>query len=366
MHIALILDNERLLHESVMLSRLSVGLIDEGCTLTRIIPTGHRAVPGERSDGVAGIATNISVPLRVLPWLRRSRAEQVADALPRTVPDVVYAWGKDTWTLARDLGRRFECPVAINIWCADLLRSLPRGRHARAFSAFITPTRPLADALREVVDPSLVSRVPQGVVIPKSPWPVFGDPQRPAAAAIIGSGRDVVSYRALLSGLSRVLKQNGSLHAFIELRGPQQHEIWRHARRLELLESISAITDAARFRSLLTQCDTLILPERYGEVRSLTLDAMAMGVPVVAAEDHFLDYLIAEETALLVTEAEPEQWTTQLLKLLSSPEFPRQLGLSARKYVQQHHSSTSQVSKLLETLKRAVHGDTIGFAATSQ
>jgi len=366
MHIALILDDERLLHEALMLSRLCVGLMDEGCTLTRLVPIEPTGRGGRYDEGPAGVTTRLAVPMKVLPWMRKTRAEQIAQAMERSLPDAIYGIGRDTWQLTCDLGKYLQRPAAISVWSADLIGRIPHGRSASVLGAFVAPTRPLADALRETVDPNLVCHVPHGVAIAKQSWPVFQDSDRPVALAVVGSGRDVTSYRALLGGYSRLVRDNYAVHAFIELRGPQQHEIWRYARRLDILGSISTITDAARFRSLITQCDALVLPERYGEVRSLVLDAMAMGLPVVAADDPFLDMLIAEETALLVDEAEPDAWAVQLRKLLSSPDFAQKLGLAGREYVQQHHRSSRQISALLEMFNRLIHGETIDYSAAVQ
>ncbi len=365
MHIALIIDSERMLHEGPMLSRLCVGLLDSGNNVTRIVPAVTERGSEPRRDSASGVANQISVPMKVLPWLRRPRVEQVAQAMQRSDPDVVYGWGRETWPLALDLSKRFECPAAINIWSVDLLRVMPKGRLSTSVGAYIAPSRALATAAREVVDASLVSYVPQGVAIPTEPSSIFEDPQRPISIAVIGSGRDLLSYRALLNGMSKLLKQNFNVQIALELRGPQQHEIWKQAQRLELLGNISAITDAARFRSLLTHCDMLVLPERFGEVRSLILEAMACGLPIIAAEDPYLDFLIADETALLVPDAEADLWAAQLRKLLSSPDFSRQLGRAGRRYVQEHHASSSQVSALQATLERAVHGESFDFSSGS-
>lgn len=366
MHIAMIFDEERLLHERIMLSRLCVGLIDEGCTLTRIVPHQPDAAPDDPGQSDLGLAARISVPMKVLPWMRSTRADGIAQAMQRAMPDVIYALGYESWQVATDLARAIERPVAINIWCAQLLRKLPRGRAAELINAFVAPTQPLVEALRELVDPELVSFVPQGVSVPTDPWPVFSDPNRTIALAVVGSGHDLVSYRALLGGLSRVITENSNIHVFLELRGPQQHEIWRQANRLELLANVSAITDAAQFRSLLTQCDMLVLPERVGELRSIVLEAMAMGLPIVTAHDPILDIFVPDKTALVVRDPEPEQWYKGIHKLLSSKEFARDLGLSARKYVQDQHRSSDQVAALLETLGQILHGGSIDFPADPQ
>jgi len=366
MQVLMLADRSFARREHAMLRRLEVGLLDEGCTLTRLVPIEPTGRGGRYDEGPAGVTTRLAVPLKVLPWMRKTRAKQIAQALERSRPDAVYGVGRDTWQLTCDLANQLECPAAISVWSADLVSRVPGSRGASTIGAYVAPTRPLADALRDSVDPNLVCYVPQGGAIAKKPWPVFQDPNRPVALAVVGSGRDVASYRALLGGYSRLVRDNYAVHAFLELRGPQQHEIWRYAHRLEILSSISTITDAAKFRSLLTQCDALILPERYGEVRSLVLDAMAMGLPVIAAEDPFLDMLIADETALLVSDPEPDGWAVQLRKLLASPDFARKLGLAGRQYVTEQHRSSDQISALLEMFNRLIHGETIDYTAAVQ
>lgn len=362
----MIIDDERLLHERIMLSRLCVGLIDEGCTLTRIVPQNSEGAANEPGQSELGLAARIAVPMKVLPWMRKSRAESIAQAMQRAVPDVIYAIGYEAWQVALDLAKHIERPVALNVWCAQLLRKLPNARAAHAVNAYIAPAHQLVAALRERVEPELVSYVPQGVAVPAESWPVFSKPNQTTSLAVVGSGVDIISYRALLSGLSRIFSEYSNVHVFMELRGPQQHEIWRQAHRLEMLANVSAITDAAQFRTLLTQCDVLILPERVGELRSLVLEAMAMGLPVVAAKDPMLDIFKADENALIVNEAEPERWFDAIHKLLSSHDFAKQLGSAGRKYVQENHRSSDQVSALLETLGQVVHGGTIDFRANTQ
>ena len=358
MHIVMIIDAERILHEHPMINGLTAGLVDAGCTVTRIVPAKLDPQIRETQLSATAVAKQISVPLKVLPWLRRPRLEQVTEAMPRPDPDVVYGWGQETWSLAMGPVQTIRVSGGIGtsgrlILLRPCREAVPRRR--------LAPTSRHADRSQmhfaRFVDPSLVSYVPQGVTVPETPGRVFADQSRPIAMTIVGSGRDLLSYRAMLSGISRVMQNELNLHAVLELRGPQHHEIWRHARRLELLGNISAITDAARFRTLLVHCDMLVLPERFGEIRSLTLEAMAMGIPVVAADDPVIDFLIADETALIVTEAEADSWATQLRKLLSSQEFSQQLGMAGRRFVQQHHSLDRQVNTLLETLKRAVHGE---------
>jgi len=363
MHVALIVDEERLLHEHTTLNRLSIGLIGEGVQLTRIIPDLLPSQAVDTGEQRVALATKLQAPMKVLPWVRRERAERLLEALEKGLPDVLYALGNDAWSLGLDLARATNRPLVVDMWSAEQIRRAPRGRRAAAVAGYVAPTRPMAEALRQRVEPDLVCLVPPGVASPAAPRSILPDPDKAIALAIIGGGRDMPAYRALLGGLSRVVREMPQVQAFLELCGPHEHEIWRHAHDLELLQNVSAITDAAQHRSLLTRCDLLLMPERYGELRSIMLEAMACGMPVLAGDDPFLDMLVDGESAMIVPATEPDEWARQLTRLLTEPEAARAIGLAGRERIASHHRSSDHVSRLLETFERITSGGAYPFDA---
>jgi hypothetical protein len=366
MHVAAIIDEERLAHERPMLDRLLVALINDDARITRVLPRESDAQPGP-DDSRLGLTPRIHAPMRVLPWMRRQRIEAIVEAMSSALPDVIHVVGERAWGLALELAGEIDRPVTIDVWSSALVRRVPHGRAARHVGGYVAATQPIAQALRRRVGEELVWLVRPGVAAAK---PRAERAARAAtdtiALAIIGGGRDMPAYRAVLAALSRVMTQMPHVQAVLELRGPHEHEIWRVVQRLDLLGRVSSITDAALHRPLLTQCDFLLLPERVGEVQSLVLEAMALGMPVVASEDPALDMLIADGTAALVAGAKAAEWVQALQRLLSQPTEARELGERGRAHVLEHHRSSSQAAGLRRLFERIISGGAYRFKAATK
>jgi hypothetical protein len=363
MHVALIVDEERLAHEHTTLNRLSIGLIGDGVQLTRIIPETLPSAAADEVEQRMALATKLQTPMKVLPWSRRGRTERLVEAMEKSPPDVLYAMGDEAWSLGLDLARTMERPVALDLWSAEQVRRVPRGHRAASVAAYTVPTRPISEALGQRVDPALVRLVRTGVAMPAQPREILADPENDIALAILGGGRDVPAYRAMLAGLSTVVRVMPQIQAFLELSGPHEHDIWQQARKLDLLHNVSAITDAARHRSLLTRCDVLLLPERFGEVRSVILEAMAFGMPVLAGDDPHLDMLEHGASAVIVANDESEEWGRHLKEILGDPEKARTLGRAAHDRIAAEHRSSSHVECLVDTFQRIVTGGSYPFRA---
>ena len=98
------------------------------------------------------------------------------------------------------------------------------------------------------------------------------------------------------------------------------------------------------------------MPERYGELRSLLLEAMAFGIPVIAGDDPFLDMLVDGESATIVTQSDAEGWARQLQRLLTDTEAARAIGQAGRRRIAADHRSSDQVSRLIEQFHRITTG----------
>ncbi len=358
MHIALIVDEERLESEESLYQGICTGLIANDVQLTVVLPEPAGDVLVSEPDEIERIEVRMKVP----PWMRRSRAHQIAGMLEAGVPDLLHAVGEDAWKVGLDLARVLDRPVTLDLWAAEQVARVPHSRSAKRVAAYIAPTEPIAESLRQRVDAELVSHVPIGVVVPSSVPSVLQRHDESIGLAIVGTGRDMPAYRAMLTGLSRVTRELPQIQACLELRGPFEHEIWRLARRLDLLGHISTIVNAARHRPLLTGCDLIIWPEQLGIVRSLLLEAMASGLPVLAAWDPNLDMLIHQQTAHLVGEPDPDEWARRLRQLLGEPEAARRLGASARAWVETNNLLDDHVAALQRAFGQVISGGAHVFA----
>ncbi|MHC4079837.1 MAG: glycosyltransferase family 4 protein [Planctomycetota bacterium] len=361
-HIALIIDHERLVRERGLLERTSLGLGEHGCRVTVILPQAAQIDDEPEAELPLPAASHIWARMKVPPWMRRVRTRRVADALATSEPELLHAVGEQAWALGLDLAKLLDRPVTLDVWSAEQVRRVPHARAASHVAGYITPTEPIADALRQRLEPDLVSMVPFGVELPAEPRTVLADRDGAIALAIIGSGLDATSHRPMLTGLSRLTKEFPQIQACLELRGPNQHEIWRQARRLDLLGHISTIDDAALHRALLTGCDVLVVPERLGQVRSLILAAMALGMPVMANDDPYLDMLMADQTAIIVEQDDPDQWADNLRRLLTDPDLAPRIGGAARAWVAEHHRPDDHVESLEAAFQQVLSGGAHTFA----
>lgn len=361
MHVAMIIDEERLATERRMLSRLVVGLIGEGATVTRILPDSEAMRSEESQEPDVSLAPRIDAPMRVLPWMQSSRAARLLDALERSTPDILYALGRQTWPIGLEMARLLERPLAVHVWAASLLRRLPRGRAAGQVAGYVAPTQPLVRALQARVGSDLVSRVPLGVGVPREARQILADPATAVGMAIVGGAHDLGAWEAALQGLARVIRVAPQIQALIQLQGPRAHEVWRVASRLDVLGHLSAHRDIRQYRDLITRCDLLVLPEASGAAGSLILDAMAAGMAILARADPWQEVLQPEETAVVIDGPDPGQWAAALRRGVEEPESLRAIGKRAHGLVASDYRSADQVQGLLRTFDRILSGDVYAF-----
>jgi len=366
MHLAIVIDDERLEQEQSLLHRLCIGLMSDGVQVTRIVPDSIQQERIDQGEQRIALAARVQTSLRVLPWMRANRLAKLLGSMERSQPDVIYAVGTKAWTIAGDLAHALDRPLLIDVWSVSVAESM---RHVSshlpsgvAVAGFIAPCDGIANVLRQRVDPALVAVIPMGVPVPAQVRPVMRNPDA-ACLAMLGRCRDVAAYQSLLAGLSRVLKQFRGVQLVIELRGPGEHEIWREAERLELLGAVSAIGSASLYRDLLVGCDAIVMPEVGGELRSIMLECMASGVPIVANEDAALNMLAAGDLSATVAAPGPEAWATLLSRLLQEPEWTRSLGQQVRSIVNDQHRSSRHAERMISLMDQVKTGGSLRFDA---
>ena len=339
-----------------MLNRLCIGLMAEGVQVTRVVPDTALPDAVDQLEQRIALAPRIETPMRVLPWLRAQRTSRVVEQLEKKMPDALYAVGQRAWGLGNELAAQFERPVLIDVSLPDQVRVAPRPMDASTIAGYVASTPEVGKALSARIDPALISLVPMGVALPSSlPHPPDVD-NRPIAIAVIGSGRDTKAYQVVLDAIKRIVSDGVAVQVFLELRGPNEHELWRLAGKLDLLGVVTVIGDASLHRSLVIECDVVVLPDAPGEPRSIILEAMAHAIPVIARRDDMLASLINEQTASVFTGHDSATIALEISKMCQSDEAARQLGERGRAWIEVHHRSSHQVQKLFKTFEQVFSG----------
>ncbi len=370
MHVALIANTAWLDEELAVFRHLVVGLLDEQVRVAQVVPTGL-----SEEESIA-FGERITWTDSSWNYLRRRRIRMLADALEELGVNLVHALDGRMWEGALDLAQAlnvaavFTANSAMDVTQARrLARQLDPSR-----TAFAAGTQPLAQAIeREVAETQvLVEYIPPGVIVPDG-----GMDQRleqaaeqaaesspsdthPLCAVITGNGRYDDDYEALCAALASILKEHPQSQFFLDGMGDEQHQLWQAAQRHNLLANLSFVPRRLGHRELLLRADLLLQPQALGRTRSITLQAMAAGKPVIARNDPWLDYLIDDTTAWVIDDAAPEPWVAALRRAFEHPEQARQLGRSARQWIR-HNRPVSRHVDHTRMLYHRVTGEGIKF-----
>jgi len=364
MRILMIADESFARREHAMLRRLQVGLIDEGA---RILQAWPRSLGNpEGSPLITQVSfedkgSAISLSLRARRLIRdAAQAEASSSGQLSSGPlevDVVHGFGPACWAMSAEVARLLEVPLALDVSSdaglariADTERRLMRGTAGSdAAGVWIAPDQAMADALTgSCAWPVRV--VPWGVHVPRELPRLAAASQRMEetsslrSACVFPSGSDAEPLCALLEGLKRYLETTGNqvLVFFDDRSFSGSHSAWRHAERLGLLESISVVAGMESRRDLVLHADILIHPDARGEHRTLTLDAMASGLVVVALADELVSWLVKDQTAIIVAEPRAELWEAALARSFDRSRCEPLLR-SAHRYVSEHHVAHAHV-----------------------
>ncbi|MEE9212173.1 MAG: glycosyltransferase, partial [Phycisphaeraceae bacterium] len=337
---------------------LVVGLIDEQVRVAQVVPEG---LSEEESSAFGERLTWHDSRWRLV---RRHRLSRLAEPLGALGVMLLHALDGRVWEGTLRLAHRLNCAAVFGAGSAlDVAQVAHMGRVIDPTRmAFAAATAPLAKAIRQRLDPQvIVDVIPTGVHVPDElPGTASRADPEALCAVITGNGQFDADYLALFTALPAILADYPQAQFFLDGMGSDQHQLWQAARRLDLLSNLSLIPRRLGHRELLLRADVLIHPQALARSRSLTLRAMAHGLPVLARQDRWLDYLIDGQTAWVVDRCKPEPWGELIRRLLDDPQAASTLGRGARQWVQQHRLAATQVEQMRQLYRRAT-GESLKF-----
>lgn len=378
MRVLLLPDAAFLHRERAMLSRLEVGLADEGVRVYRGMPESAGSVQPPQV-----CSTPVGYGDAGLPLTRWLRVDQLASALRAQAPPgqegppvhLVHCFGPAAWGFGMELADRLGrgCRAVLEVFDGAMLasavswaRRLPVGvggtglglAHSRPVC--VGCDEPIAQQLARTLRPSEVGLARWGTHIPEEPLADADrrdDPARAPTAVLIASGRDPRAVRTALEGVAEARRRVGELLVFVDSTLADAVPIWQWARALGIGPALSVIADLEGRRELAVQASLLILPEALGEHRSLTLDAMAAGMPVVARRDPLVGWLRPETARIVEVDPAPggfRAWTDAIAGLLTDQASAAALGARARQAVAAERLVSGHVRELLGVYEATV------------
>ncbi len=365
MHSLIIADISFATRERAMLSRLEVGLADEGVRVTHAMPASLIATGTFNVSESIGIqSTVVTYQDRGLPFTHRRRAGDLARAIDErfdepTPIDIVHAFGAGSWAIAVDLARRSGAGLLLELWrpglitpAAALFAAATRTSHP-VTPEFIVSESALATAIRTSLPRAKVYSAPWGVHAPQHPRGPR-PPGQPLAVAMLCDTGDPRSCSAALAGLVQAAAGTEMLifAAIDETTPAREAALWAAARKLNLMDRFSLVPDMESRREPILDMDLLLLPEATGRQRTLTLEAMGAGLTVIAMADDTMESLADGTTARLVASPTPAAWAQAIAITALNPPAAADLTRSAHEHIRSNRVGSAQVADVLRAYQQ--------------
>ena len=352
MHIALVVDPERLLSDAAPVQRLAVALAGEGIRVLRILPPSRDEAPLSQLIPVASFDFDSSI------LFRPSRLGALSSSLEDAKPDVFVSFGPRAFDAAAELADDLDAGLVAMISTEDELDVTPLKRHNDRIDVVCVPTAPIAVRAGRLVGDRHVSVLPLGVQLPVDRRAATASPQ---SLAIAGTGRDEGAYRAVFAAIADVMPALPDLQVAIELPPGHDPKLWRLAREMGIQPVLNGVSRLESVRPLALACGVMVLPEAIHGVRSIVLEAMALGRTLVAMDDPYADHLIDGVTAMVAKERDAREWTALLTKALLQPAAAAGVGEEAAVRTAARFGSARCADQLAEACESVVRGPSIPF-----
>ncbi|MCY2927063.1 MAG: glycosyltransferase family 4 protein [Planctomycetota bacterium] len=186
-------------------------------------------------------------------------------------------------------------------------------------------------------------------------------PPRPAdrqRAVMAGGGPfdDAKAFEAVLNAFAILKQRRRDCLFFLLGSGQAEHAIRRRAGELGLLGDLTFIDYAgpAQLPAIFKASDVYVSVRARGEADLASLQAMAAGVPVVAAGAGGSDFLIDGQTARFFQDNDGEDLAGKVVALLDDPEAAARLVHGAAELLEKQHSPAAMIGQLVRIYRQVL------------
>lgn len=191
---------------------------------------------------------------------------------------------------------------------------------------------------------------PDGALPTDLPWSAAGS-SKPFVFGTVGRVNPVKNQAALLEAFEALVAQNPMRRAQLRLMIVGHGVLFEQLRSQVVqrgLEDVVWLPGARHdISDLMRVMDVFVLPSLNEGISNTVLEAMATGVPVVAARVGGNPELVEPGTGLLYDPSEARGLLNAMLRYHVDPEAARRAGAAARARVDRHYSLDAMVGRYL-------------------
>jgi len=180
-------------------------------------------------------------------------------------------------------------------------------------------------------------------------------PLEPGRVPVIGTAGPLEAVKGLpwfLGAARQVLEVRSDVEFLMAGAGPEEANLRRVARELEIAEKVTFVPYLLSFTESLSATDIFVLPSLQQGLGTIMLEAMALGRPVIATGVGGVSSVIHHgETGLIVPPQNSGELARRILELLEQPARARAFGTRARQLVVERYNVETMVQKTADVYR---------------
>jgi glycosyltransferase involved in cell wall biosynthesis len=224
------------------------------------------------------------------------------------------------------------------------------GRRCKSADAVVAISPAIrAELLAAGYSASIIHDLPNGVPVPPQAW----KPSRSLRAVFVGRLAPEKGLDVLLDAWPTVIAAIPGASLTLIGEGPERAALENQVARLELSSSVKMPGIAADVESTLRAHDLFVLPSREEGMSIALLEAMALGMPIVASEIPGNRGLIRDRIDGVLFEPEnPEALANAIVDQWDNPASGLAMGCEARRRVLEDFSIAAVARRHLDLFAR--------------
>lgn len=240
-------------------------------------------------------------------------------------------------------------------------------------SRVVAVSQAVAEEIRKFVPNAAVEIIPTGLPVPQPP-----KPDKKSLVFRVREGVPVVLYVGLLSRRKGVLdlveaarhvtaKQPGVQFCLAGRDGGVGREVRQAIAAAGLTANVHLLGQRDDVPRLLASCDLMVLPSWADPLPVAVLEAMSLGVPVVATRSGGCsDMVIDGCTGRLVPPRAPAALADAITELLADEPRRREMGRQARRHFQTHFTADVHAARFADLLEAVARRDPTSASAAGR
>ncbi|MFZ5596404.1 MAG: glycosyltransferase [Bacillota bacterium] len=171
--------------------------------------------------------------------------------------------------------------------------------------------------------------------------------------AIVGRLHPVKGHRYFLKSASEILKERTDVHFLVVGSGPEKEGLEQYTRQLGISEHVTFTGFVSDVSELMPDLNLLIVPSLWEGFGLTALEAMAVGVPVVATSVGGLPEIVEHgTTGLLVPPADEDGLTRGICWMLDHPQEAEEMAAAAGQIVEQKFTAAAMAARTMELYRK--------------